>query len=77
MSNIIEVTIPSPGESISSVYIAQWMKKAGDSIQEGETLLEIDSDKASLEVPSASAGTITELLYGEGDEVAVGAVIAR
>lgn len=77
MSSIVEITIPSPGESISSVYIAQWAKQVGEPIQSGETLLEVDSDKASLEVPSTVSGTIVELLYADGDEVAVGAVIAR
>ncbi|MEL6347293.1 MAG: 2-oxoglutarate dehydrogenase complex dihydrolipoyllysine-residue succinyltransferase [Myxococcota bacterium] len=77
MPELVDIVIPSPGESISSVYIGSWMKKVGDSIAEGETLLEIDSDKASLEVPSPHSGVVMELLFEEGDEVDVGAVIAR
>lgn len=77
MSDIVDVKVPVIGESLSSVFIGTWMKAAGDTITAGETLVEVDSDKASLEVPSPTSGTVSELLFEEGDEVAISAVIAR
>lgn len=71
-----EVVVPTIGESITSVFIGTWFKRQGDLIREGESLLEIDSDKASLEVPSPSSGKVIELLVAEGDEADIGAVIA-
>jgi 2-oxoglutarate dehydrogenase E2 component (dihydrolipoamide succinyltransferase) len=76
-SNHTAVVVPTIGESITSAFIAQWFKKAGEYINEGETLLEVDSDKASLEVPSPVSGLVTEVLAEEGDEVPIGATIAR
>ncbi len=72
-----DVTIPSVGESITSVFIARWLVQPGAAVAVGDSLLEIDSDKASLEVPSPVAGVVRELVGEEGDEVAIGAVVAR
>jgi len=77
MSDIKEITVPSPGESISEVYIATVFAKPGDFLSEGQAILEVDSDKATLEVPSPISGKVLEVLVGEGDEVPVGTVIAR
>ncbi|NCG18526.1 MAG: biotin/lipoyl-binding protein, partial [Rhodobacterales bacterium] len=74
---MVDIQIPQIGESITTVFIARWIKQAGEFIQEGESLLEIDSDKASMEVPSPTSGKVVEVLFEDGDEVAVGAVIAR
>jgi len=71
-----EVVVPTIGESITSVFIGTWFKQQGDLVREGESLLEIDSDKASLEVPSPASGKVIELLVGEGDEADIGSVIA-
>ena len=76
-SNHTAVVVPTIGESITSAFIAQWFKKVGEYVQEGESLLEVDSDKASLEVPSPVSGVVTELLAEDGDEVPIGATIAR
>ncbi len=73
----IDVEIPKIGESITTVFIARWLKKPGDAVKSGESLLEIDSDKASMEIPSPADGVLTEQLASEGDEVAIGAVVAR
>ncbi|MCB9664260.1 MAG: 2-oxoglutarate dehydrogenase complex dihydrolipoyllysine-residue succinyltransferase [Alphaproteobacteria bacterium] len=73
----LPVTIPKIGESVATVFINKWLKKPGDHVEVGENLLEIDSDKASMEVPSPASGTVTELLAAEGDEVEVGAVVAQ
>ena len=77
MSTIVEVPVPSPGESISEVYIAGILKQVGDVVSVGDALLEVDSDKATLELPAPVAGELVELLCEEGDEVAVGTVIAK
>src|SRR4029079_19212029 len=71
------LNVPELGESITSAFIAKWLKKVGESVAKGESMVELDSDKASLEVPSPAAGVVTELLVKEGDEVAIGAAIAR
>jgi 2-oxoglutarate dehydrogenase E2 component (dihydrolipoamide succinyltransferase) len=70
------VVVPTIGESITSAYIAQWFKKVGEAISEGDPLLEVDSDKASLEVPSPVSGVVVELVAEEGDEVPIGSTIA-
>ena len=70
------VVVPTIGESITSAFIAQWFKQVGESISEGDPLLEVDSDKASLEVPSPVSGVVVELVAEEGDEVPIGSTIA-
>ena len=74
---MVDVTIPRIGESITTVFIARWLKKPGDAVAEGDPLFEVDSDKASMEVPSPVAGVLSETLAGEGDEIEIGAVVAR
>ena len=74
---MVEVQIPQIGESITTVFIARWLKEPGQSVAEGEGLLELDSDKASMEVPSPTSGVVSQTLVEEGDEVAIGAVVAR
>lgn len=72
-----EVTIPSPGESITQVWIGEWRKSAGDFVEEGEILLEVESDKATLEIPAPASGRLVDVQGEPGDEVPVGAVVAR
>ncbi|MBX2803766.1 MAG: 2-oxoglutarate dehydrogenase complex dihydrolipoyllysine-residue succinyltransferase [Myxococcales bacterium] len=74
---MVDVTIPQIGESINTVFIARWIKKPGDVVSSGESIVELDSDKASMEVPSPSGGVITETLAAEGDEVEIGSIVAR
>jgi len=71
---MIEVKVPSPGESITEVEIANWLVKSGDYVEKDQAIAEVDSDKATLELPAEEAGTIT-LKAEEGDAVAVGAVV--
>ncbi len=73
----VDVEIPKIGESITTVFIATWLKEPGDSVSVGESILEVDSDKASMEIPSPVAGVITEVMGEEGDEVDIGSVVAR
>jgi 2-oxoglutarate dehydrogenase E2 component (dihydrolipoamide succinyltransferase) len=76
-ASITEVCVPQIGESIKSAFIGQWMKGAGEYVEAGEPLVEIESDKATLEVPAPVSGRVVETLAGEGDEVLIGAPIAQ
>ncbi len=71
---ILEMKVPSPGESIKEVEIATWLVKDGDYVEKDQAIAEVDSDKATLELPAEASGVIT-LKAEEGDAVAVGAVV--
>ena len=71
---IIEMPVPSPGESISEVEIAQWLVEDGDYVEKDQTIAEVDSDKATLDLPAQESGTIT-LKAEEGDTVLVGDIV--
>ena len=71
---ILEMKVPSPGESIKEVEIATWLVENGDYVEKDQAIAEVDSDKATLELPAEASGIIT-LKAEEGDTVAVGAVV--
>jgi len=71
---ILEMKVPSPGESITEVEIATWLVEDGDYVEKDQAIAEVDSDKATLELPAEASGTIT-LKADEGDAVAVGQVV--
>ena len=71
---MLEMKVPSPGESISEVEIAEWLVKDGDYVEKDQAIAEVDSDKATLELPAEESGVIT-LKAEEGDTVLVGAVV--
>ncbi|MGC6437497.1 MAG: 2-oxoglutarate dehydrogenase complex dihydrolipoyllysine-residue succinyltransferase [Flavobacteriaceae bacterium] len=71
---ILEMKVPSPGESITEVEIAEWLVQDGDYVEKDQAIAEVDSDKATLELPAEVSGTIT-LKAEEGDAVEVGAVV--
>ena len=71
---ILEMKVPSPGESIKEVEIATWLVKDGDYVEKDQAIAEVDSDKATLELPAEASGIIT-LKAEEGDAVAVGSVV--
>ena len=73
---VVQVKVPSPGESVTEGRIAQWLKADGEAVQVDEPLFELESDKASLTVAAESAGVL-KVNAKEGDVVAVGAVIAE
>lgn len=73
---IVELKVPSPGESITEVVIARWVKNTGDVVEKDEVLAEIDSDKATLTLNAEEAGKI-EVLAAEGDTVKVGQVVVK
>ena len=70
----LEMKVPSPGESISEVEIAEWLVQDGDYVEKDQTVAEVDSDKATLELPAEASGIIT-LKAEEGDVVEVGEVV--
>ena len=72
----VEVSMPKMGESITEGTVLEWIKKAGDTIELDEALLEIGTDKVDTEVPSPAAGVLAEILIEEGETVEVGTVIA-
>ena len=71
---ILEMKVPSPGESITEVEIAAWLVKDGDYVEKDQPIAEVDSDKATLELPAEESGIIT-LKAQEGDTVSVGSVV--
>ena len=71
---ILEMKVPSPGESITEVEIAQWLVADGDYVEKDQAIAEVDSDKATLELPAENSGIIT-LKAEEGDSIEVGAVV--
>ncbi len=71
---ILEMKVPSPGESITEVEIAQWLVEDGDYVEKDQAIAEVDSDKATLELPAEASGTIT-FKAEEGDAVDVGQVV--
>lgn len=72
--SVLEMKVPSPGESISEVEIAEWLVEDGDYVEKDQAIAEVDSDKATLELPAEEGGTIT-LKAEEGDTVEVGQVV--
>ena len=72
--SVLEMKVPSPGESITEVEIANWLVEDGDYVEKDQPIAEVDSDKATLELPAEESGIIT-LKAEEGDAVAVGEVV--
>src|SRR5579863_1172050 len=72
-----EIKVPTLGESVTEATIARWLKQPGDSVAMDDPLVELETDKVTLEVNAPAAGTLTEVLAGEGANVAVGAVLGR
>ena len=72
----VQVVVPNVGESVTEGVIASWLKKPGDWVEQDETLLELETDKITMEIPAPSAGILGELKFAEGDTVEVGASVA-
>ncbi len=70
-----EIRVPTLGESVSEATIARWLKKAGDAVKADEPLVELETDKVSLEVPAPMAGFLSEIMVEEGTDVEVGALL--
>jgi 2-oxoglutarate dehydrogenase E2 component (dihydrolipoamide succinyltransferase) len=72
-----DIVVPTLGESVSEATVAKWLKKAGDSVRKDETLVELETDKVSVEVSAPEAGVLSEILAGEGATVTIGALLGR
>src|SRR5436190_1193351 len=77
VNTTVQVTMPAMGESVTEGTVLEWHKKEGDPVDLDEVLVEISTDKVDAEVPAPASGTLTEILFDEGDTVTVGQVIAR
>ena len=72
----IEITVPTLGESVADATVARWIKTTGDAVAADEPIVELETDKVTLEVPAPAAGTLGEILAAEGATVEVGASLA-
>src|SRR5438477_4354552 len=71
----IEIRVPTLGESVTEATVARWLKQPGETITRDEPVVELETDKVTLEVPAPAAGTLREIRAGEGTNVPVGAVL--
>jgi 2-oxoglutarate dehydrogenase E2 component (dihydrolipoamide succinyltransferase) len=72
-----DITVPTLGESVTTATIARWIKKAGEAVAADEPVVELETDKVTVEVNAPEAGTISEIIADEGAEVEVGALLGR
>src|SRR5258706_9993897 len=72
-----DIMTPALGESVTEATVAKWSKQAGDQVKKDEILVELETDKVSLEVASPEDGVLSEILVQEGDTVEPGAVLGR
>src|SRR5215470_19850462 len=72
---VVEIRVPTLGESIVDAVIASWMKKEGDEVKEGEALVELETDKVNVEVSAEQNGILQKILKQAGDVVTVGEVL--
>ncbi|MDH3580772.1 MAG: 2-oxoglutarate dehydrogenase complex dihydrolipoyllysine-residue succinyltransferase [Hyphomicrobiales bacterium] len=70
-----EIRVPTLGESVTEATVGQWFKKAGDAVNADEPVVELETDKVTIEVPAPSAGVLSDISVGEGDTVEVGALL--
>jgi pyruvate dehydrogenase E2 component (dihydrolipoamide acetyltransferase) len=73
----IDIIIPEIGEGVTEATIVAWHKIVGDSVIEGELIVEIMTDKVNIEIDSIGAGTLLEILHEADEEVRIGTIIAR
>jgi 2-oxoglutarate dehydrogenase E2 component (dihydrolipoamide succinyltransferase) len=71
----VEITVPTLGESITEATVSQWFKKVGESVDVDEPILELETDKVTVEIPALSAGVLTEIVAADGVNVGVGAIL--
>lgn len=71
----MEIRVPTLGESVTEATIGRWFKKPGEAVSADEPLVELETDKVTVEVPAPAAGVLAEVLAKPGDTVGVGAVL--
>ena len=74
---LFKIELPQVGESVTEAVIGEWLKSPGDEVEKYEPLLEIETDKVSMEVPAPASGVLTQIISAEGETVAMGSVIAE
>ncbi|HWA81052.1 MAG TPA: biotin/lipoyl-containing protein, partial [Acetobacteraceae bacterium] len=72
-----EIRVPPLGESVTSATVARWLKQAGETVAMDEPLVELETDKVTVEVPAPAAGVLAEIAAETGAEVEVGALLGR
>jgi 2-oxoglutarate dehydrogenase E2 component (dihydrolipoamide succinyltransferase) len=72
-----DIVVPTLGESVSEATVAKWLKKSGDNVKKDETLVELETDKVSVEVSAPEAGVLTDIVASEGATVTIGALLGR
>src|SRR3981081_2380001 len=72
-----EIRVPTLGESVTEATLGPWFKKAGDAVAVDEPLVELETDKVTIEVPAPSAGTLGDIVAKDGETVAVGALLGQ
>jgi len=72
----VEIPLPRVGETVDEVYLVSWLKNVGDVINVGDVLMEVETDKAQVEVTSPVAGTLTEIFFKTDDPIKTGEIIA-
>ncbi|MFD1476338.1 biotin/lipoyl-containing protein, partial [Ancylobacter polymorphus] len=70
-----EIRVPTLGESVTEATIGKWFKKAGDTVAADEPIVELETDKVTIEVPAPSAGVLSEIIAKDGETVGVGALL--
>lgn len=73
----VDIIVPSMGESVTEATVSRWLKQAGDAVKQDEALVELETDKVTLEVNATSAGVLSEILAPQGSTIAVGAILGR
>jgi 2-oxoglutarate dehydrogenase E2 component (dihydrolipoamide succinyltransferase) len=72
-----EIRVPALGESVTEATIGKWFKQPGDAVAVDEPLVELETDKVTIEVPAPAAGVLGEISVNDGDTVAVGALLGE
>src|SRR2546423_3399208 len=76
-SGIVEIQMPQMGESVTEGTVLEWHKQEGEFVEEGETLVEVSTDKVDAEVPAPASGTLTKILKGEDETIEVGGALGE
>src|ERR687892_1387292 len=76
-TGIVEIQMPQMGESVTEGTILEWHKNEGEFVEEGETVVEVSTDKVDAEVPAPASGTIAKILKGQDETVQVGEALAE
>src|SRR5690242_6657153 len=72
-----EIRVPTLGESVTEATVGKWFKKVGDAIVADEPIVELETDKVTVEVPAPAAGTLSEITANEGETVGLGALLGQ